>query len=63
MPDYDSNRLCYVDESRIHGLGLFARRDIRADSCVQSHQLFTEAHRTELVAAATIAQHGTMSGA
>ena len=29
MSDYDSNPLCYVFESPVHGRGLFARRDIQ----------------------------------
>ena len=34
MPDYASNRLCYVAESNIHGNGLFARRDIQPNTWI-----------------------------
>jgi SET domain-containing protein len=34
MPDYDSNELCFVDDSSVHGRGLFARRDIPAGSWI-----------------------------
>jgi SET domain-containing protein len=34
MPDYDSNELCFVDDSSVHGRGLFARRDIPEGSWI-----------------------------
>lgn len=34
MPDYDSNPLCYVSESPVHGRGLFARCDIQAGTWI-----------------------------
>ena len=34
MPDYDSNRLCFVADSPVHGRGLFARHDIPADTWI-----------------------------
>ena len=34
MPDYDSNRLCFVADSAVHGRGLFARENISADTWI-----------------------------
>lgn len=34
MPDYDSNHLCFVAESAVHGRGLFARHDIQTDAWI-----------------------------
>ena len=34
MPDYDTNSLCFVADSSVHGLGLFARHDIPADTWI-----------------------------
>jgi SET domain-containing protein len=31
MPTYDSNHLCFVADSTVHGRGLFALQDIPAD--------------------------------
>jgi hypothetical protein len=35
---YDDNPLAYVDDSAIHGKGLFARADIPADTFVGSYE-------------------------
>ncbi len=32
MTAYDTNKLCFVADSPVHGRGLFARRDIPADT-------------------------------
>ena len=34
MPDYDTNSLCFVADSAVHGHGLFARHDIPADTWI-----------------------------
>lgn len=34
MSDYDSNHLCYVADSSLHGRGLFARCDIAAGTWI-----------------------------
>lgn len=34
MADFDSNELCFVAESPVHGRGLFARCDIPADTWI-----------------------------
>ena len=34
MSDYDSNRLCFVADSPVHGRGLFARCDIPAHTWI-----------------------------
>ena len=34
MPDYDTNNLCFVADSVVHGRGLFARHDIPADTWI-----------------------------
>ena len=34
MPDYDSNKLCFVAESSVHGRGLFARCHIPASAWI-----------------------------
>lgn len=34
MPDYDTNCLCYVADSPVHGRGLFARHDILKDTWI-----------------------------
>ena len=34
MPDYDSNRLCFVADSAVHGRGLFAREAISAGTWI-----------------------------
>jgi len=34
MPDYDTNCLCFVADSRVHGHGLFARDDILAGTWI-----------------------------
>jgi hypothetical protein len=38
MPEYDDNPLAYVDDSPIHGKGLFARTDIPADTHVGTYE-------------------------
>lgn len=37
-PDYDTNPLAYVDDSPIHGRGLFARRRIRVDDYIGTYE-------------------------
>jgi hypothetical protein len=34
MPTYDSNHLCFVADSTVHGSGLFARQDIPAETWI-----------------------------
>jgi SET domain-containing protein len=34
MPDYDTNSLCFVADSPVHGRGLFARHNIPADTWI-----------------------------
>ena len=34
MPDYDSNHLCFVTDSPVHGCGVFARHDIPAGTWI-----------------------------
>jgi len=34
MPDYDTNSLCFVADSPVHGCGLFARHNIPADTWI-----------------------------
>ena len=34
MPAYDTNRLCFVADSPVHGRGLFARHDIPKDTWI-----------------------------
>lgn len=34
MPDYDSNHMCFVARSPVHGRGLFARCDIKAGTWI-----------------------------
>lgn len=34
MTDYDTNKLCFVTGSAVHGRGLFARHDIPADTWI-----------------------------
>jgi hypothetical protein len=38
VKDYDANPLAYVDDSPIHGKGLFARTDIAVDTYVGSYE-------------------------
>lgn len=37
-PDYDTNPRAYVDESPIHGRGLFARRRIEVDEYIGTYE-------------------------
>jgi len=34
MPAYDTNQLCFVADSPVHGRGLFARHDITANTWI-----------------------------